>query len=50
MIFFLYFIQIESGIALVGADGAEIVSGERSKVASKKAVMETVYSRIALQV
>ena len=41
--------EIETGVALTDADGKEIVSGSRSKTAAKKAVMETVYSRMLLQ-
>jgi len=41
--------EIESGVSLVDADGKEIVAGARSKTAARKAVMETVYSRVLLQ-
>lgn len=41
--------EIDTGISLVDGDGKEIVPGARSKVAATKAVMETVYSRMLLQ-
>jgi len=41
--------EIESGISLVDAEGKQIVDGARSRTAAKKAVMETVYSRVLLQ-
>jgi tricarboxylate carrier len=41
--------EIETGVSLVDTNGKEIVPGARSKTAARKAVMETVYSRILLQ-
>ncbi|KAI9029426.1 iron carrier [Hyaloraphidium curvatum] len=41
--------EISSGIAVVDGDGKPVAAGHRSSVAARKAVMETVYSRILLQ-
>lgn len=41
--------EIASGIALVDSNGLEVVPGARSSQAAKRAVMETVQSRIIMQ-
>lgn len=41
--------EIASGIALVDSQGKEVVPGARSSQAAKRAVMETVQSRIIMQ-
>jgi len=41
--------EIDTGIALLDKDGNELLPGARSSTAARKAVMETVYSRMLLQ-
>jgi hypothetical protein len=42
--------EIASGIAVVDANGSEVLAGARSSAAASKAVRETVLSRVFLQV